>query len=145
MCHGQIDLDILFVKLTTQIGYCNWKIPSAHCVSGVGDSMQCLFLFEISCKVPQLHYRALLGLPSCESDPWRRYTCTNVLLVREGEVGELVQPGGMWGLPWSLLNGTGSGRKEVCMVPCHSCHMYGIWTKSSFEGGDGSHKRGTLL
>ena len=31
----------------------------------------------------------------CKSDSWRRCTCTNVLLVYEGEVGELVQPGGM--------------------------------------------------
>ena len=51
LCNGQLDLDILFVKLTTQIGYCIWKIPSAHCVLGVGDFMQCLFLFITSCKV----------------------------------------------------------------------------------------------
>ena len=36
----------------------------------------------------------------------------------------------MWGLPWGLLYGT-SGRKELCMVPCHSCHLYGIWTSRS--------------
>ena len=64
------------------------------------------------------------------SDSWRRCTCTNVLLVCEGEVGELVQPGGMWGLPWGLLCGT-SGRKDLCMVPCHSCHIFGIWTSRS--------------
>ena len=34
LCHGQFDLDILFVKL------------AAH--------MQCLFLFVTSCKMPQL-------------------------------------------------------------------------------------------
>ena len=55
---------------------------------------------------------------------------TNVLLVCEGEVGELVQPGGMWGLPWGLLCGT-SGRKDLCMVPCHSCHIYEISTSRS--------------
>ena len=42
-----------------------------------------------------LNYGALLGLPSCKSDSWRRYTCANVLLVCEREVGELVQPAGM--------------------------------------------------
>ena len=44
LCHVQLNLDILFVKLTTQIGDCIWKILSAHCVSGVGQFMQCLFL-----------------------------------------------------------------------------------------------------
>ena len=73
---------------------------------------------------------ALLGLLSCKSDSWRRCTCTNVLLVCEGEVGELVQPGGMWGLPWGFLCGT-SGRKDLCMMPCHCCHIYGIWTSRS--------------
>ena len=51
LCNGQLDLDILFVKLTAQIGYWIWKIPSAHCVLGVGDFMQCLFLFVTSYKV----------------------------------------------------------------------------------------------
>ena len=55
-----------------------------------------------------------LGLPSCKSDSWRSYTCTNVLLLWERELGELVQPGGIWGLLWSLLCGV-SGRKEVCI------------------------------
>ena len=30
------------------------NIPSPYCFSGVGDFMQCLFLFVISSKVPQL-------------------------------------------------------------------------------------------
>ena len=58
------------------------------------------------------------------------YTCTNVLLVCKREVGKLVHTGSMWGLPWGLLCGT-SGRKDLCMVPCHSCHIYGIWTSRS--------------
>ena len=29
-----------------------------------------------------------------------------------------------------MLCGT-SGKKELCMVPCHSCHIYGIWTSRS--------------
>ena len=76
------------------------------------------------------------------------------LLVFEGEVGKLVQPGGMWGLPWGLLCGT-SGRKDLCMVPCHSYHIYGFdkqeqkcvgnaW-KSLIVGGNASHKRGALF
>ena len=48
----------------------------------------------------------------------------------EREVGELVQPGGMYGLPLDLLCGTNSS-KDLCMVPCHSCHIYGIWTSRS--------------
>ena len=61
-----------------------------HTVSGVGDFTQCLHLFVISFKC--LDYADLLGLPSCKSDLWRRYTCTNALLVCEREVGELGQP-----------------------------------------------------
>ena len=36
----------------------------------------------------------------------------------------------MWELPWRLLFGT-SCRKELCMVPSHSCHIYGICTSRS--------------
>ena len=36
----------------------------------------------------------------------------------------------MWGMHWGLLCGT-SGKKELCTVPCHSCHIYGIWTSRS--------------
>ena len=64
-----------------------------------------------------LNYRAFLGFLSCESECWRRYTCTNVLLVGEGEVGELVQPGGILGLLWRLLYRT-SGSKEQNYVLC---------------------------
>ena len=71
-----------------------------------------------------------MGLLSCKSDSWRRCTYTNVLLVCEGEVEELVQPGGMRGLPSGLLCGT-SSTKDLCMVPCRSCHIYGIWTCTS--------------
>ena len=67
---------------------------------------------------------ALLDLPSCKTDPWKRYTCTNAF------VGILGGGDGMWGLPWGLLCGI-SGREELCMVLCHSCHIYGIWTRWS--------------
>ena len=85
--------------------------------------MQCLFLFVISCKLPRLW-------SSVKSYSWRRDFCKNALLVCEREVGELLQSGGMWGMPWGLLCGT-SGRKELCMMPCHSCNIYGIWTSRS--------------
>ena len=49
------------------------------------------------------------------SDSWRRCTCTNVLLVCKGEVGELVQPAGMWGLPWGLLCGTSAVLERICV------------------------------
>ena len=56
------------------------------------------------------------------------------MLVCEGEIGELVQPGGLWGLPWGLLSGT-SVRKKLCIVFCHSCHIYEIWTRWSKRCG----------
>ena len=41
---------------------------------------------------------SILGLPSCKSYPWKRYTCANDLSVREGEVEERggVGVGGWW-------------------------------------------------
>ena len=52
----------------------------------------------------------------------------------------------MWGLPWGLLCGT-SGRKELYMVPCHSCHIYGIWTSRSKKvwGMLKSHQLGVAM
>ena len=42
-------------------------------------------------------------------------------------MGVLVQPrGSKQGLPWGLLCGT-SGRRKLCLMPCHSCHICGIW------------------
>ena len=50
----------------------------------------------------------------------RLFWCT------EGKVGELVQPGGASeDFLGGLLCGT-SGRRKLCMVSCHSCHIYGI-------------------
>ena len=48
-------------------------------------------------------------------------------MVCGGEVGELFEPGGIWGLPLGLHCGT-SARKDLFMVPGPSCHIYGIWT-----------------
>ena len=48
----------------------------------------------------------------------------------EGDMCELVQPGGKWGLPWGLFCET-SGRRELYMVLYHSFHIYGIWTSRS--------------
>ena len=100
-----------------------------------------------NCNILQgAYYGALLGLLSCKSDSRRRGTCTKVLLVCEGQVRELVQPGRMWELPWGLLCGT-SGRKELCMVPCHSCQIYGIWTSRSKKvwGMLKSHQLGVAM
>ena len=49
-----------------------------------------------------------------------------------------------------------SGRKELCMVPCHSFHIYGIWSSRSkkvrsilkshhLRVANASHKRGALF
>ena len=45
-----------------------------------------------------------------------------------------------------MLCGT-SGRKELCMVPCHSCHIYGIWTSRSKKvwGMLKSHQLGVVM
>ena len=94
----------------------------------LGISCNACFYLQYLAKC--LNNGGLLDLPSFKSESWRRYT--NVLLVCEGEIGELVQPDGMWGLPWGSLCGT-SVRKELCMVPCHSCHISEIWTSRSKE------------
>ena len=109
---------IFYLKLTTQIRCCIWKIPSVHCVSEVGNCKACFYLYLTSCL------DALLVLPSCKSGSWRRYTCTHVLLVCKREVKELVQSGGMGGLLWSFIYGT-SGSTELCMVPY--CYMSYFW------------------
>ena len=118
MCHVQLGFGILFVKLNKVLHSKNTlctlclRVWVFHAIPA---------LFVISCKVPRLG--ALLSLSSYKSHSWWRHTCTNVLLVCEAEIGELVQPGGIWGLPWGLPCGT-SGRKELCMVPCHTCHIF---------------------
>ena len=62
--------------------------------SGVGNLMQCRSLYVISWEV----------------------TCTLKMfyLTLDGEIGELVQSAGKWGLSWGLFCGT-SGRRELCM------------------------------
>ena len=52
----------------------------------------------------------------------------------------------MWGLPCGLLWGT-SGRKDLYMVPCYSCHFYGIWTSRSKNvwGMLKSHQLGVVM
>ena len=55
--------------------------------------------------------------------------------------------GSKWVLPWGLLCRT-SGKRKLCMVPCHICHIYGIWRrgggclKSSFGRGNMQPIRG---
>ena len=78
MC--QPDLDMLFIKLTAQLGDYTRKTPYAHYASDFGDLMAI-----------------------------------------------------KWGLPWGLLC-RNSGRRKLCIMPCHSCLIYGIWR--SKEVGD---------
>ena len=40
--------------------------------------------------------------------------------------------GSKWGLLWGFLGGT-SGRRKLCMMPCRSCHIYGIWRSKTVE------------
>ena len=80
------------------------------------------------------------------SDSCRRYFLKCICCCVQGKVGELVQPGGSkWGLPWGLLCGTS-------MIPCHSCHIYGIWRSKGIGrrfkviiwDGNKSHKERTF-
>ena len=48
LCHVHPDLDILFVKLTAQIGDSILKTSSVHYGSGVKDFIQILSSFLIS-------------------------------------------------------------------------------------------------
>ena len=57
----------------------------------LGISCNACFYLQYLAKC--LNNGGLLDLPSFKSESWRRYT--NVLLVCEGEIGELVQPDGM--------------------------------------------------
>ena len=75
---------------------------------------------------------------SCNSDSWQRYTLKFIGVLRER--WESSTWGSNWRLLWGLFYGT-SGRRKLCMVPCRSYHIYGIWRskevgkalKSSFE------------
>ena len=71
----------------------------------------------------------ILVLPSCNSDSWRRYTLKLSLLECWGKGWRVSSAwGSKRGLPWGLLCGT-SGRRKLCIVPCLSCHIYGIWRR----------------
>ena len=104
-------------------------LKNTLCTLSHGFGISCNAFLKLWYLARCLYYRAFVELLSCKSDSWR-CICTNVLLVYEGEVGKLVQPGGMWGLSWGLLCWI-SVRKYLCMVPCHSCHIYGIRTSRS--------------
>ena len=54
-------------------------------------------------------------MPSYNSDSWRRYILKCLCFCASA-----------WGSKLGLLCGT-SGRRKLCMMPCHSCHIYGIW------------------
>ena len=41
--------------------------------------------------------------------------------------GEVQLGGSKWGLPYGLLCGT-SAKRKLCMVSCHICRIYEIWS-----------------
>ena len=95
----------------------------------------------------------ILILPSCNTDSRRRYNLINLYCCVQGKVGELFQNSrSKWGLPWGLVCWT-NGRRKLCMVLCHACHIYGIWGSKEVEGqfriiiwcGNASHKEGKFL
>ena len=77
LCHVQPDLDILFVKVTAQIGN-RLHYKNTLCTFSSKSNFFC----------------NTIVLPSCNSDSWRRYTLKCFCWCVYGMVGELVQPGG---------------------------------------------------
>ena len=57
----------------------------------------------------------IIVLLSYNSVSWRRYILKCLCFCASA-----------WGSKLGLLCGT-SGRRKLCMMPCHSCHIYGIW------------------
>ena len=117
-----------------------WEIICKDNTLQIGDRLYwkntlCTLCFkDLGFHVKPIFFCNILVLPSRNSDSCRRYTLKCLCWCVQRKVGELVQTGGSkWGLPWGLLCGT-SGRGKLCMVPCHSCHIYGIWR--SKEVGD---------
>ena len=117
------------------------KKPSAHYIRVVGDLMQNLSSLLISLVVTCAlinDYRALLDLPSSESEFLR--TCRTPLHIKScflvwwGRDGELV-----WlrkSIAWQRgLLALTRVRRKLCMVPSHSCHIYGTWRSKETEGG----------
>ena len=88
-CHLLWDSDILFEKLTPEIGSWIWKTSFANNAFGAGDFLQSLSYFLISpvvtCNLCLL-YRALLDLPKYWSESWRRYNLKVVYCCGDGEV-----------------------------------------------------------
>ena len=65
---------------------------------------------------------------------WRSHTLKCLCSSVEAEVREIFQPmGSKWGLPWDLLYAT-SGRRKLCIMPCHSFHIYRAWRSKEVRG-----------
>ena len=58
--HVDTDFDILFEKLTAQIGGWICKTPYAHYAFGVGNFLQSLSSFLMSLKSGDMHFDALI-------------------------------------------------------------------------------------
>ena len=104
----------IYTQLTAQIGdrLHQKNIICTLCLRGWGFHAKPIFL-------------CILLLPSCNSDSWRRYTLKYPCWCVEGKVGELFQSGGVSEdcLEVCFVGLVVGGN---CMVPCCSCHMYGI-------------------
>ena len=90
-------------------------LKNTLCTLSKGLGISCNACFYLQYLARCLNYGALLDLPSCKSESWRRYTCTNVVLVCEGGIGELGEVGN-WGLEVCFV-GLALGRYYVwCLV-----------------------------
>ena len=73
-----------------------------------------------------LDYKFLLGLPKYWSDFWKRYNLEGVHWCVD------------WGLTWWVSLAWGQVNRlrvggNFCMLPCHSCYIYGSWGSQEVE------------
>ena len=78
MCHVISGTDILFEKLTREIGGWNWKTTFAHNAIGAGDFLQSMSSFQI--------FLCPLDLSKYYSGSWRRYNLKDVYYCVDGDV-----------------------------------------------------------
>ena len=115
--------------------YIIWKVKSINrvldlkgtfstiCLTGSGFHARLVFFFNTFSGDLYLDVlKILLDLPSYGSDSWRRYTLKGACWWTE------------WGWGVSLAWGT-VGRRKLCIIPCHNCHIYGTCLSKTVGGG----------
>ena len=142
-CQVQPDVDILFVKLTAQLG--DWLHQKKHPTHNMSLQLEISFKAYLFCNILNVD----LYIDALITELFQ--FCLFVSQTRGGGIlwnvfvpvlrerwGNSSSGGSKWGLPWGLLCGT-NGRRKECVMPCHSCYIYRIW-RSKEVGG--SHNLG---